>query len=153
MSLVLNREALRVVQRNDRGLVTYRKRYSKGDVVDTSRMVESHVENLVSSGALVESSDDLSDSPDAGDTPPSSGPFGGATVDLPESPMPTPQVGDFSTEAENDESGDDESEDIDDYSDMDYASLQAEAKSRDLNAGGSAEDLRARLRADDADES
>lgn len=40
----------------------------------------------------------------------------------------------------------------DKYDAMSYSDLQSEAKSRDINAGGSAEDLRERLRAFDEDE-
>lgn len=141
---VLNSEAMRVVERNERGNVTYRKRYRKGDEVDTSHMDEAHVASLVEDGLLVESEDDLSDSVDAGDLAPTSGPFGAATGEPGDATAP-------------EESGTEQSEDddalVDEYSSMDYAQLQKAAKDRDLSAGGSADDLRARLRADDADES
>lgn len=38
----------------------------------------------------------------------------------------------------------------DDYGDLSYADLQTEAKNRGLNAGGTADELKARLREDDA---
>jgi hypothetical protein len=43
----------------------------------------------------------------------------------------------------------DDVEMVDEYSSMDYADLQQEAKGRGINAGGSADDIRARLREDD----
>lgn len=46
-------------------------------------------------------------------------------------------------------SADDDTAD-DDYDDLSYADLQSEAKNRGLNAGGNADELKARLREDDA---
>lgn len=168
MGYFLTTEAMRVVERNDKGNVTYRKRYRKGDEVDTSHMDEAHVENLVAKGTLVESEDDVPEGQDAGDISPVSGPFGAAAAHqdgtTPAAPPVEPVQDDGSVAANtltpsNPESqieppapsGDDEDdvEEVDQYSDMDYADLQQTAKSRGLNAGGSAEDLRTRLREDD----
>ena len=168
MSYILNTEAMRVVEKNDKGTVTYRKRYKKGDEVDTSHMDEARVEHLVSKGTLVQSEDDLSEDVDAGSLAPTSGPFGaasahqdGTTVAAP----PAEPVQDGSVEGntfvpvnDDDESavtpteptGEDDVEEVDKYSEMDYADLQKAAKARDLNAGGSGDEIRARLRADDA---
>lgn len=115
MGLILAAEALRVVNRNDRGIVTYRKRYKKGDEVDVSKMEKAHVENLKEEGSLVDSEDDLSENTN------------------PRSPaVPEPEVP--------------EKEPEDRYESMDYAALRSEASSRDISAGGSAEDIRSRLR-------
>ena len=122
MKYILNREATRVVQRNEKGTVTYRKRYKKGDVVDVSYIDPTQVENLVASGALV------------------------VEDDAEEAEEPTGP----STPAEG--SGDGKEPQEDEYDGLSYADLQAEAKSRDINAGGSAEELRERLRAFDEDE-
>lgn len=183
MALRLNREALRVVQRNDRGLVTYRKRYKFGDEVDTEKMVPEQVERLKESGALVESEDDLAEPVDAMALPPVSGPFGAATEGSSETvaygsgdtsttvPVGPDNSDDSTGEPEVDADREDttpgtpdegpsvsdgvQPEDpdnpplVDQYAEMDYATLQQEAKSRDLSAGGSAEDIRNRLRTAD----
>lgn len=144
MGYILNTEAMRVVTRNERGNVDYRKRYRKGDEVDTSKMDEAHVQNLIERGTLVQSEDDLTEQESATGTSPVSGPYGASTEVTPE----TEAAAASTPEAQPDSNA---VEDVDEYSDMDYASLQREAKERDLSAGGSADDLRARLRADDAD--
>lgn len=162
MTYLLNTEAMRVVNRNERGTVTYRKRYKRGDEVDTSKMESEYVEALVAKGTLVQSESDVAEPADAGDTPPTSPPFGAATA-----PSVPGEDGPDADEMEGTEQdtgeeekpegfeeatgeGDDEAEhDVDEYDAMDYADLQQVAKSRDLNAGGSAADLRARLRDDD----
>lgn len=136
MAYLLNREALRVVRRDDRGRVVYRKRYKKGDEVDTSQMEDHRVEHFVEKGVLVQSEDDLSGTESAGATSPATGPFGAATREATEGP-----------EAEGQTGG--EPHDVDQYDSMDYSELQQAAKQRNLNAGGSAEDLRNRLREDD----
>lgn len=138
MAYLLNREAMRVVERNDRGNVTYRKRYKRGDEVDVSHIDDAQVENLVESGALVQSEDDLSEPESAGATSPVSGPHGAATGEAEDH-----------SDLDEDSSSDDEDHDVDQYDSMDYSELQAEAKRRDLSAGGSAQDLRARLRDSD----
>jgi hypothetical protein len=151
MSYFLNTSAMRVVDRNERGNVTYRKRYRKGDEVDVSHIDEARVKYLVEKGTLVQSEDDLSAAQDAGDATPHSGPYGAETSDAPSTlDAPREDGEQESTEGEGEGEGEEEVEDVDEYSEMDYATLQQEAKSRDLNAGGSAEDLRARLREDDA---
>jgi len=166
---ILNTEAMRVVERNDKGNVIYRKRYKKGDEVDVDHLEEGRLEVLVEAGTLVESEDDLSEEVDAGSISPVSGPFGAASAHqdgaTPAAP-PVEPTQDGSVEGntfvpvnDDDQSvvtpteptgGDDDVEEVDKYSDMDYAALQKEAKARDLNAGGSGDDLRERLRADDA---
>lgn len=148
MGHILNREALRVVERNDRGIVTYRKRYTKGDEVDTSHMDEAHVKNLVDSGALVESEGDLSEAESATGTEPTSPPYGASTQGPGDATLSEATSGDGGPDEGNDSSDEDEHE-VDRYDGMDYSELQAEAKSRGLSAGGSATDLRGRLR--DAD--
>lgn len=150
MAHVLNREALRVVERNDRGIVTYRKRYRKGDEVDTSHMDEAHVEALVESGALVASGDDLSEQGSATATEPTSPPFGASTQGPGDATLTEATSGDGGpTEGSN--ASDEDEHEVDRYDAMDYAELQAEAKSRGLNAGGSGTDLRDRLREADSE--
>lgn len=157
MGYVLRTEAMRVVNRNERGVVTYRKRYRRGDEVDTSKMDEAHVEALIKKGTLVSSEDDLPETESAGATTPVSPPFGAATApstpgtlgpDADEIEGSTPDDGTEDADTA-DADVDEEEHDVDAYDSMDYAALQAEAKKRDLNAGGSAQDLRVRLRADD----
>lgn len=140
MAHILNREALRVVNKDERGRVTYRRRYKKGDEVDVSKMDEFRVQTFVDEGVLVSSEEDL-DEPEEDD---------GTTV------LSEPQGDTTEPSGDNKEDGGDDTinEDgdehvVDKYDDMDYSALQQAAKSRDLNGGGSAQDLRARLRADD----
>lgn len=141
MAHILNREALRVVNKNDKGSVTYRKRYRKGDVVDTSYMDEYHVANLVEAGILVGSEDDLDGAVDATATGPTAAPFGASTEGSGDTVVvPDAERGEVKIHE------DDETEAVDEYSGMDYATLQKAAKDRGLNGGGSAEDLRGRLR-------
>lgn len=173
---ILNREAMRVVEKNDKGIVTYRKRYRKGDEVDTGHMDEAHVDSLVESGVLVESEDDVTPEGDASAISPTSGPFGAATGEATATTATTDAVVTEEDEAEqigdpdsgsvaantlqpsNPESevvppartDDDDVEAVDQYSDMDYPTLQKTAKARDLNAGGSGDEIRARLREADA---
>lgn len=143
MSYILASEAMRVVEKNDRGGVTYRKRYKRGQEVDVSHIDDAQVESLLASGALVESDSDEAEAvQEATDTPEGSEVTGDTTGDTgePLSPAALPQ---------NQPEEPDEQEDR--YDAMSYPDLQREAKERDLNGGGSAEDLRERLRADDAE--
>jgi len=143
---------MRVVERNDKGNVTYRKKYKFGDEVDTDHLDETHVENLVNSGALVESEDDLTGWNGLGAAGSGTAVTGAATAeaadhsDLAEGEDRGPEDPEDNT-LEGSDDGD--QHDVDEYDAMDYAELQTEAKQRSLNAGGSAQDLRARLRADD----
>lgn len=178
MSYILNTGAMRVVERNDKGNVTYRKRYRRGDEVDVDHLEEGRLDVLLAAGTLVESEDDLSEVQDAGSISPVSGPFGaasahqdGVTVAAP----PATPVQDEAAQIGDPDSGsvaantltpsnpeayteppaptngeDDDVEAVDEYSDMDYPTLQKTAKARDLNAGGSGDEIRARLREADA---
>lgn len=146
----LNRESMRVVQRNDRGAVTYRKRYKFGDEVDVEHLDEGREDALLESGALVESEDDLRPRRSGNVPVPGSQVTGAATgeaadhsehFDVPDD--------DDETDASTAVSPGETPEVTDEYTSMDYAELQGEAKGRGLNAGGSANDLRERLRADD----
>lgn len=149
MGHILVKDALRVVRKNERGVVTYRRRYKKGQTVDTSQMEPERVEVLVASGALVSDDGEAHDDAAEQDGPPvATGTDAGSTAT--QGPGPVSEV---------DEAGGDVQEDLDAdenaggdlYDGMDYAALKEEAKVRNLNAGGSAEDLRGRLREDDAD--
>jgi hypothetical protein len=153
---ILNRAQMRIVGKNDKGNVNHRKRYRKGDEVDVSVLDSDRVQVLVDAGVFVTSEDDLTEVPDAGDTSGVSGPFGAATVGSDGTSGPLPEDTPVSTQgtADADEDGDSDSDEddeeghlVDEFDEMDYASLQQAAKAADLNAGGSAEDLRVRLRA------
>ncbi len=144
MGYILNRERLRIVERNERGSVVYRKRYKRGDEVDTDHIDDARVQNFLDTGVLVESEDDLDEPESAGATSPTGGPFGAATTGSGE--------GQGVEEGSDDGEGSDDEHDVDQYDAMDYGELQQAAKSRNLNAGGSAEDLRTRLREADSDE-
>lgn len=174
---ILNTGAMRVVEKNDKGNVTYRKRYKKGDEVDVKHLEDGRLDVLLAAGTLVESEDDLSEAVDAGGLAPVSGPFGAASAHQDGTTPAAPPVEPVQTEAErtgdpdsgsvaantltpsNPESqveppapssDDEDVEEVDEYSDMDYPTLQKTAKARDLNAGGSGDEIRARLREDDA---
>lgn len=155
MGLVLNTERMRVVERNERGNVTYRKRYQRGDVVDTSHMDEAHVENLKESGVLVdEDSEEATDDAEGEDGSPvaPAGPVpsdtttgrsdeGSATL------APSPDDADNSTGGAP--VANDENEGVTEFDSMTYAELQAEAKERDLKyVGVSYDDLLASVKAD-----
>lgn len=173
MVYILNTGAMRVVEKNDKGNVTYRKRYKRGDEVDVDHLEEGRLDVLLAAGTLVESEDDLSEVQDAGSISPVSGPFGAASAHqdgtTPAAPPVEPVQDEGSVAANtltpsNPESaieppaqtegeGDDDVEEVDQYSEMDYPTLQKTAKARDLNAGGSGDEIRARLREDDANNS
>ena len=128
MGYILATEAMRVVDRNERGNVTYRKRYKKGDEVDTSVMDEARVKALVESGALVKSDDDLGDAANPA-----------APAVAPAEVAKTSEGGNITNEVE------------DIYTDEEHDDLVAEAERRGLSTEGSDEDIRSRLRADDAE--
>ena len=169
MGLYLNREALRVVGRNERGVVNYRKRYKRGDKVDTSKMPDTQVENLKNSGALVSSQEDVADGGAAPVAQPSSPPFGAATAastpgeeteaDTPEAQtepvQSSAQDGGDAEESFNPDDGTSpnteggaDTEDVDEYSEMDYQQLQEASKTANLQyVGVSADTMRDNLRA------
>lgn len=146
----LNRERFRVVERNDRGNVVYRKMYKFKDEVDVSHIDETHVENLVASGALVQSKDDLTGWTGPRGPYPGSQAVGAAGVSAADhSEIDDPGASPEEKKAASGSVDDDDPEDVDQFSSMDYAELQAAAKAADIPANQSAEDLRAALRAGD----
>lgn len=172
--MFLNREAMRVVEKNDRGLVTYRKRYKFGDEVDTDHIDDVQVENLTKSGVLVESEDDLTGRGGPQGPYPGSQVTGAATGEAREGPdpdapedfedgedprpegqvfeAPEEQVDPATVPSPQDitEAGGLEVEPADRYASMDYSELQEAAKAADLRyVGVSAEDLKSSLRAND----
>lgn len=163
-SLVLNREAMRVVQRNDKGIVTYRKRYKQGDVVDTSKIESQQVDNLRASGALVPQADYDAErarrNPDAEApalqtvaAPSHSGePVSDEQHEESYGTDPEDAVFDGSEAGGGEDEGEGDGDDTPapDYDGMDYQALRQTAKDRDLDASGSADDLRTRLREADA---
>lgn len=128
---ILTTERMRIVQRNERGNVTFRKRYSKGDEVNPDHLEEGRLEALLESGALVEDSeaDEVSEQSNQS------------------APNLDPETDD-EDEDDTDED-DDSSTGPDRYDDMSYADLQAESKSRTGDGSGGAEALKARLRQQD----
>lgn len=64
MTYYLATEAMRVVEKNDRGVVTKRKRYTKGDEVDASLLAEGRLDQLLADGSLVESEDEVNSDED-----------------------------------------------------------------------------------------
>lgn len=127
MGYRLNTEALRVVQRNERGVVTYRKRYRKGQVVDTSKMEDYRVEALVAAGALVEG--DEVESTDDTDEPTEDPAAAGA------GPVPTATAGASEPQYE------------DDLDETSYSDLQRIAKEETGDGSGNTEALITRIRA------
>lgn len=120
---VLKAQATRVVNKNDKGIVTYRKRYKRGDVVDVSYIEPAQVEALVAAGHLV--LDDGSAAPDAEEE-------AGATG--------TPD------DAEGQGDAEDEAE-AEDFNSYDYPTLQRLAKERTGDGSGGKQDLIDRLTA------
>lgn len=133
MGLRLNREALRVVGKNEKGTVTHRRRFKKGDKLDKASLDilgDDRVQHFLDRGVLVdEDATEDTDGPETGS-------------DTPEDPQ-------GSGEATGEAGGTPETDGPDKYDEMSYADLQAEAKERTGNGGGSADDLRARLREQD----
>lgn len=171
MTYYLNRERMRVVERHpERGNVTYRKRYTFGDEVDTSHLDEDHLQSLVDHGVFVESEDDLTGwrgygTPGAGTalTGAATGPSAehseiaeDADDRGPEDPAENTLDSDPSAdEAASDPNAPDTTDldnpsTVDRYDEMDHGQLQNEAGSRGLSKGGSAQTLRSRLREADA---
>jgi hypothetical protein len=146
--MYLNRPRFRVVNRDDRGRVIYRKRYVFGDEVDTSKMDENHVDRLVASGALVDSEDDLGTRPGRMNPYPGSQVTGAATGEAADHS----EIAEDADEDEGSERTDGEV--VDQYSGMDYGELQDAAREADppIPANQSADNLRAALREQASDD-
>lgn len=127
---------------NEEGNVLRKHRYRKGD--DLKDVPQEDLDRLLSLGAAV----DTEAQEDGQDTQEDSEGQAALTGGQSAAQENAPQGG--GEDDEEDESDDDES---DEYDEMDYPTLQQTAKERGLNAGGSATDLRERLREADADES
>lgn len=155
MAHYLNREAMRVVVRNENnGRVTKRTRYKRGDKVNTSDLVEGRLDALVEAGVLVESKDDVRDPLDPMGISPSSALTGAATgeagrgPDAEEMEGTTPDDGSDSDDDSEDDDDADSSEEhlVDSYDEMDYNALRSEASKRNVDGSGSADAIRERLR-------
>lgn len=149
MADYLNRERMRVVERNEKGNVTYRKRYRFGDKVDVSHMDEDHAENLRNSGVLVGSKEDLRDLSRGTNPYPGSRVTGAATGEAGDHSEIEPEAVPESDEQHTDST--DEGDDghvVDQFDAMDYSELQDAAKKADppIAANQSADELRAALR-------
>lgn len=150
MAYFLNRERMRVVEKNDRGVVTYRKKYKFGDEVDTDHIEANHVENLVSTGALVESEDDLRERRMGQGPVPGSLVAGAATgpsADHAEIVDNADDYEDGETDASTATSPGETPAVVTEFDEMDYQELQAAAREADIPANQSAENLRSALRA------
>lgn len=167
MGYRVTREAMRVVQRNERGVVIYRKRYKRGQRVDVARLPEGRLEALVASGALV---NEAHDDDDAGEYEDGRGPVGssgltGAATDgsydhADDTDLNSPPVDEDADADEDDPDVDpaaagpvEDPEDpptVDQYTEMDYDTLKAEADKRGVSKAGGAEGIRTRLREADA---
>lgn len=145
MTYYLNRERMRVVERNDRGAVTYRKSYKFGDEVDTDHLVEGRLDVLTADGSLVESKGDLKERRRGAVPYPGSRVTGAATGEPADhSEIEGPGAGETGDEDEDE----DAPENVDQYSEMDYGELQDAAQSADppIAANQSADNLRKALR-------
>jgi len=165
MAVYLTTQGMRIVETNDRGNLTYQREYVRGDEVDTDHMDPARVDALLESGDLSHDNpkDQSSQDNDEARVQAASvnGPVGAEAKDAAGNPVtPTGEPGagvdQLNTDQDDDSEADggtpdEEEHDVDEYDGMDYAELQQEAKQRELNAGGSAADLRQRLR--DADNS
>lgn len=142
---VLNRDVLRRTKRDDRGRVTYRKRFVRGDVVTDLEQVD--IDRLTRNDAIVPKGDYVE--PEQASGGPSVGPaaLSGQTA-AEDQGDPDEAVGEGNeyTEPEADETDEDE------YDGMTAAELSEEAESRGLAKSGSKADLQARLREDDANQ-
>lgn len=173
MTHYLNTEQMRVVEKNDRGVVKYRKRYKFGDEVDTSHMDEDRVKHLTERGSLVTSKDDLTRRRGPVAPYPGSGVAGAASApsgdhadldpDAPATQEEALEQADGDTDAlvapedAGDQTGEggavaeggegDDTEMVDKYSSMDYKELQDASKEADLQyVGISADQMRDNLR-------
>lgn len=150
-------EAMRIVEKNDKGNVTYRRRYKTGDVVDTAHIDDARVQALVDDGVLVPKSEYEGGAGAATTYAEGSGdPTGDAAVGA--AGAGTQGTAEAPTEGDEGEGDGTEADEAPDYADLDYAALKAEIDSRNedrnettaISKQGSADDLRARLVADDA---
>lgn len=150
---ILNAEATRVVNRNEKGSVTYRRRYKRGDVVDVSKIDEAQVQRLIESGYLVPKGEAEDDGEGSGTTEGSEG-SGDATSGLVDTPSTAASLGSTGTQDEDPESDEerpDGSEDSgeveeEDFESYDYPTLQRLAKERTGDGSGGKQDLIDRLK-------
>lgn len=157
MAYYLTTGGMRVVQVNERGVVTWRKEYSRGDEVDVDRLEEGRLDLLLETGDLVEKKDDVP-TDDGGESPATvtaaaSAVTAGSTSTAPHnaagqplSPVTGEDVGSREVEKDIDE---DPNAGGDRYDSMSWPDLQAEAKTRTGDASGGKEAVIGRLRAQD----
>lgn len=157
MAYVLRAAALRVVKRNERGSVTSRKRFTQGDLIDPSLWDdEAEFQRLVDQGSVEEVEGDADEAVSDETTPAPSGtpdsyyPVRGAGTEPSADSQYRDESGDGGPVTDEDPVNEGPGEGEDRYDALTYPELQQEAKARTLNAGGSAEDLRDRLREADA---
>lgn len=144
----LTSEALRVVQSDDKGKVTYRRRYKKGQIVDVTKMDQDRLDLFIDKGYLVDVDADPEPDPEEVKEDPTE-----ETTEPETAPEPTeestPQEEPKDNPEETPETGP-SAEDV--YDRMPYAELQQEAKARTGNGAGNAAELQARLRQADVDD-
>lgn len=127
------------ITKNKAGKVLRKERLSRGDSVD--HLSEEQLDRLLSLGAIRDE-DDVPE-PVENTEQEHPGQDGGEDSEGQDG------AGDGQDEDEGGEGGEPEP---DEFEDMDYPSLQQAAKARDLNAGGSADEIRARIRQHEAEQ-
>lgn len=136
------------LRQNADGRILGKRRFVRGD--DVSGLPERELERLIDLDAVVD--EDEVEEAESEETPtedPEEEPEGESTPETPEGQgTPETDQGDGTEEGGGEKP---QSEDAPEtYEEFEYADLQQEAKRRELNAGGSAADLRERLIAHDA---
>lgn len=149
-SYMLATERMRLVKKNDRDKVIKRRTFKRGETITSKDLSGFDVEDwrvdaLVEKGTLVDPEVGLPNQDEA--TLRRAAAVLGGLSGAATAPSADHSDLDDDEDVEPVETEDDiEVEEVDEYSEMDYPTLQQTAKTRDLNAGGSADDLRARLR-------
>lgn len=170
MSYTLTTERMRCVKKNERGVVTKRVQYKKGDKIDPDMLVDGRLDQLVASGALVDSeaeqpTDDGTAEQRAGQATGSvAGPVGAALNPAnPGDPVTDEQHDEAAANADANADEDEEAElelledhassvdSPDSYDSMAQDDLHNEVAARGVETGGSDELLKRRLRQNDAD--
>lgn len=136
-----------VFEFNDRGNMVHKKRYRKGDMVP---LREDQAQALLRHGAIRDPEEATEDAEDTGAVPVATeGTEGQSGTDEDSGIFNLDDDGKIAGKVDDEGDDDDEDSDAPDYEAMDYPELQALAKARTGNGGGSKADLIERLRAHD----
>lgn len=143
-----------VVETDKAGNITKRERHPRGATVE---MTEGEADRLVRAGGLVLASDadDEGGLSEAEQEQRTSGAAAAGGVTGGDGEVHPDHLGpeddeDLTEEGDDSDEEEEPEPETDGLDEMEYADLQQAAKSRNLNAGGSADDLRARIREYDA---